>query len=146
MNDKCDKCKNDVKIEKREILEYPAYLIIRLNIGEFREKEGFINSDELNYNIKYNKIKDLKSFTSKKNKNYNEISNYKYSLINSILYSKIDQKIKFHCICKSPLGLQNQNVWISFVCNNKPKEIEKYNEYYYDKTKPIILFYKLEKK
>ena len=146
MNDKCEKCKNYVKIEKREILEYPSYLIIRLNIGEFREKEGFINSDELNYNIKYNKIKDLKSFTSKKNKNYNEISNYKYSLINSILYSKIEQKIKFHCICKSPLGLQNQNVWISFVCNNKPKEIEKYNEYYNVETKPIILFYKLEQK
>lgn len=144
MNGKCKKCEEDVIISKREIIEYPLYMIVRLNLGEFKEGKGFVNIDEFNYNIDYDKIEQLQMFFSSKNKKYDDINNYEYNLINSIVYSKLGNKIKFHCFCKSPLGPINQNVWISFVCNAKPQEINRgYNN---DISKPIILFYNLQKK
>ena len=147
MNGKCKECQKDVLIHKREILEYPLYLIIRLNIGEFKEGQGFNDNDEYNYRINYTKIETLQKFFSNKNIKYNDINNYEYNLVNKILYSKIEQNniksIKFHCFCKSPIGPLNQNVWISFVCNAKPKEISK--DYYNDISKPIILFYSFQK-
>ena len=88
MNGKCKECQKDVLIHKREILEYPLYLIIRLNIGEFKEGQGFIDNDEYNYRINYTKIETLQKFFSNKNIKYNDINNYEYNLVNKILYSK----------------------------------------------------------
>ena len=44
--EKCPFCKNKVEISKRKILEYPSYLIIRLKIGNYEEKKGFVNMND----------------------------------------------------------------------------------------------------
>ena len=138
--EKCPKCGNKAKIIKKEIIHYPDYLIIRLNIGEFKEKEGFVkNVDIPKYQIKYDKIKKLKDYCSNKSIQYNNIHNYVYNLICMIQYTKIEEKITFLSFCK-PFS-EAYSEWISFVCNTKPRF---YNNYHYEYAEPYILFYKLQ--
>ena len=143
MYNRCSKCKNQKKLIKREILEYPPFLIIKLNLGEFKEKEGFISNIHTNYDINYDTIKEIKDYYSKKNKKYNDINNFEYNLISMIQYSNYERKIKFFSICKSFFGPINNKYWISFVSNSKPKGLK---TYYNDISQPYILFYKLQKK
>ena len=138
MYEKCSKCNKNKKIIKREILEYPPFLIIKLNIGEFKEKEGFINNIDTNLEINYDKIKEIKNYYSNQNKQYNNIHNYEYDLISMIQYSKIEEKIIFFSICKSFFGPINNKYWISFVSNSKPKGLKTYHN---DISQPYILFY-----
>jgi hypothetical protein len=78
----CPKCKKDAKIIKKEILEYPSYLIIRLKRGEYIEKKGFINNIDINdIKIKYGKIKHINIFHSPLNKeDNNNICFYKNNI------------------------------------------------------------------
>jgi ubiquitin C-terminal hydrolase len=66
MMEKCSSCKNKSEISKRKILEYPSYLIIRLKIGDFVEKEGFVNMNEeiSSLMIKFKEIKNMEYYAS----------------------------------------------------------------------------------
>ena len=143
MYNKCSNCKKQKKLIERKILEYPLFLMIKLKIGEYKEKEGFINGLNTNLEIVYDKINIIKNYLSNKNKKYNDINNYEYNLISMVQYSKIEEKIKFFSICKSLFGPLNNKYWISFVSNSKPKGLK---TYYNDISQPYILFYKLQKK
>ena len=92
---KCEFCEKKVKIIERIILDYPSYLIIRLNIGEFESINGFnkVTSAMQNLNIDYDKIKNLKEYCSNKIRNYSSIDNYEYVLMNMIKYSKKMEKL-----------------------------------------------------
>ena len=139
---KCD-CGKKAKIIERKILYYPAYLIIRLNIGEFESSNGFnkLTSDMQNLNIGYDKIVNLKEYCSNKIRNYSSISNYEYVLMNMIKYSKNNGEIKFISYCKSLFGI-NDGPWIFFDYGKKPIVQD-----YKDKDSfPYILFYKLKEK
>ena len=114
----CPKCNKKIKINKREILKYPQYLIIRLDRGEFKEKKGFIN----NINIKFNNsnislicdiLKNIKRYYSNHAKKYN----CEYHLISRINYEDINESIKFNSSCKSP-----NNEWILFDFISPPKK------------------------
>ena len=142
--EKCPKCGKNAKIVKKEILHYPSYLIVRLNFGEFKEKEGFIKKDDIQYYyIKYDKIKILKDYCSNKSAQYNDIQNSKYYLNCMIHYTKLQEKenenetkIKFLSICKA----YGSKKWISFICNSTPRILNNYNN---NIVQPYILFYKL---
>ena len=138
---KCHKCVNKVKIIKKEILEYPHYLIIRLKIGEFVEKKGFVNLIDTNVEVNYDRINKIKNFYSNKNKRYDNIDNYEYNLISMVEYSNIKGEVVFISFCKNPLD--NQKSWISFICDSKPKIIQNYEN---DIATPYILFYKFQEK
>lgn len=140
----CSKCGNIAKIIKREILKFPPYLIIRLKLGEFDEKKGFLNKLDMP-DINFNKIESLKDYFSKKNKTYNSIDNYEYDLISMIYYLKKDEEIKFLSSCKSPFGPIGLNTWILFNCDSKPIEFNKENNKNFSSC-PCLLFYKLTKK
>ena len=114
----CPKCNKKIKINKREILKYPQYLIIRLDRGEFKEKKGFIN----NINIKFNNsnislicdiLKNIKRYYSNHAKKYN----CEYHLISRINYEDTNESIKFNSSCKSP-----NNEWILFDFISPPKK------------------------
>lgn len=140
----CPDCKKDkATIRKKEILEYPSYLIIRLNVGEFDSKKGFINvtSDIQYLSIRYEKINDLKQYCSKKIRNYSTIDNYEYDLINMVKYSKNNDIIKFVTFCKSLFGVINKKNWIFFDYGQKPVE----KDYQNKDSFPYILFYKFQK-
>ena len=139
---KCD-CGKKAKIIERKILYYPAYLIIRLNIGEFESSNGFnkLTSDMQNLNIGYDKIVNLKEYCSNKIRNYSSISNYEYVLMNMIKYSKNNGEIKFISYCKSLFGI-NDGPWIFFDYGKKPIV----RDYKNKDSFPYILFYKLKKK
>ena len=143
---KCTKCGNYAKIMKKEILEFPLYLIIRLDLGSFDEKIGFksIDLDSLSkIYINYYKISNLSEYCSNKNRRYTNINKYEYDLINMIKYQNVDNKISFLSICQSPFGLINQNSWISFECDKSPINVKTYLKEY---SLPCILFYKLQEK
>ena len=141
-HEKCPKCGNKAKMIKRKIIHYPNYLIIRLNIGEYKEKEGFVKKGDIPiYQIKYDKIKKIKDYCSNKSIQYNNIHNSVYDLICMIQYAKIENKITFLSFCKPFSGTHSK--WISFVCNSKPRN---FNNYYSDLAEPYILFYKLQNK
>ena len=144
--EKCPKCGKNAKIVKKEILHYPSYLIVRLNFGEFKEKEGFIKKDDIQYyNINYEKIKILKDYCSNKSVQYNDIQNSIYNLECMIHYTKIvekeneKEKIIFLSFCKAYAS----NKWISFICNSQPRIL---NHYQNSIVQPYILFYKLKVK
>jgi hypothetical protein len=137
----CPKCKKDAKIIKKEILEYPSYLIIRLKRGEYIEKKGFINNIDINdIKIKYGKIKHINIFHSPLNKEDNNIKR-EYELICMVNYMKDTktEKIRFISICKN---YTTKKYWISFVCNSRPQKLQK--DYENDVSLPYILFYKLK--
>ena len=136
----CPNCGKQSKIIKREIVKYPKYLIIRLILGEFDGKKGFLikNKDMIELDIKYDCIKNLESFSYKNKKNDNKSMIYK--LLNLVNFYYEDNKIKFSCICKS---LFNKRSWISFICSSAPAEIKGYAN---SKLKPYLLFYELSEK
>jgi len=151
--EECPSCKNQVEISKRKILEYPSYLIIRLKIGDFEEKKGFVNMNDKipSYNIKLKEITDMEIYISdslKKNKANNK---YEYELLSMICYlkdSKDNNKIKFISICNNIVD--NDEAWIYFMCNNTTHTIYKNYEKLIErltlkKEQPYILFYKLKK-
>lgn len=136
----CPKCKIQSPIIKKEILEYPQYLIIRLNEGEFKGDKGFDTKNDIpEININYKKINYIKIYHSKKTvKNNNKLE---YNLICLINYLFEDNnKIRFISICKLLLGL-NKKRWISFSCGSEPKQLE--GDYRNDISHPYILFYQL---
>ncbi len=142
ISEPCPNCKKNAKIVKKEMLEYPPYLLIRLNRGEFEEKKGFVNNIDIpDININYEIIKYINTFCSNKIKKYNNIM-FEYELICLINYINID-KIRFSSICKF-ISNVNKNIWISFLCNSAPKQLS--HSYKNDISKPYILFYKLNKK
>lgn len=142
ISEPCPHCKKNAKIVKKEMLEYPPYLLIRLNRGEFEEKKGFVNNIDIpDININYEIIKYINTFCSNKIKKYNNIM-FEYELICLINYINID-KIRFSSICKF-ISNVNKNIWISFLCNSAPKQLS--HSYKNDISKPYILFYKLNKK
>ena len=104
--EKCPKCGKNAKILKKEIIHYPSYLIVRLNLGEFKEKEGFINKDNMPYYfVNCDKIKELKKYCSNKSLQYNNIGDSIYNLISMIHYTKLEEEgketaIKFSSFCK----------------------------------------------
>ena len=137
----CPKCKKDAKIIKKEILEYPPYLIIRLKRGEYIEKKGFVNNIDINdINIKYGKIKHINIFHSPLIKEYNNIKR-EYELICMVNYMKDTktEKIRFISICKN---FTTKKYWISFICNTRPQKLKK--DYENDVSLPYILFYQLK--
>ena len=132
----CPNCGIKAKMIKKEILEYPQYLIIRLNQGKFDAKKGFIENIEIPIqDIKYEKITEISNNSGKN-------INFEYNLIGMINYCNKDEKIYFLSIFKSPI-IQFKDVWILFLCDAKPEQlVQSYeNEY----SKPYILFYKIQK-
>ena len=150
--EECPSCKNKVEIINRKILEYPSYLIIRLKIGDYEEKKGFVNMNETipSFEIKLKEIKNMEIYISdslKKNKTNNK---YEYELLSMICYLKDlkdNNKIKFISTCKNILD--NIGTWIYFMCNNKAKIFKNYKKLIdyltENKAQPYILFYELKK-
>ena len=134
----CPKCKTESKIIKKEILEYPQYLIIRLNEGEFKGDKGFDIKDDIpDININIKKIKYMKIYHSKKYNNNNNNNKLEYNLISIINYL-FDDKI-FISICKLK-QMFNKMRWVSFMCNSNPKELS--GDFRNSVSHPYILFYK----
>ena len=129
----CPKCGNKAEMIKKEILEYPEYLIIKLDQGKF-EKDGFKDSFEISIDIDY---KEINKISNNSGKNIN----FEYKLISMIKYCYSREKLYFISICKSPISFI-KNVWISFLCGSDAKEL--LQDYKNDYSKPYILFYKLE--
>jgi hypothetical protein len=149
--EECPSCKKKIEITKRKIIAYPSYLIIRLKIGDYEEKKGFVNMNQKvsNLSIKFKEIKNMEVYISdslKKNK-----TNNKYELLSMICYLKDlkdNNKIKFISICKNIID--NDEAWIYFMCNNENHKIYKnYEELIKsisnNDTLPYILFYELKK-
>ena len=130
----CPKCGNKAEMIKKEILEYPEYLIIKLDQGKL-EKNRFKDSFEISIDIDYAKIIEISNNSGKN-------INFEYKLISMIKYCYYGEKLYFVSICKSPISLI-KNVWISFLCDSDAKEL--LQDYKNDYSKPYILFYKLEK-
>jgi len=148
--EECPSCKNKVEISKRKILEYPSYLIIRLKIGDYEEKKGFINMDEQisSLNIKLKEIENMEVYISDSLKINKKNNKYEYELLSMICYLKDNNKIKFISISENILN--NDKTWIYFECNNKTHKIYKDYDTLTKNLKeknamPYILFYKLKK-
>ena len=151
--EECPSCKKKVEIIKRKILEYPSYLIIRLKIGDYKEKEGFVNMNEQISSriLKFKEINDMEIYISDSLKKDKTNNKYEYELLSIICYLKDstdNNKIKFISICKNIID--NDETWIYFMCNNENHIIFKdYDELQENLSKdnahPYILFYKLNK-
>mgnify|MGYP002624805756 CR=1 FL=1 len=145
----CPNCKKEAEIIKREILEYPAYLIIRLKIGDYKEKEGFVNINIIpNLKVKFNEIKKMETYLANSLQTNKNNNNYEYELQSMVCYLKNNNKIEFISICQNII--ENDKTWISFMCNNQIHKIymnyEKLLEgLFKENTEPYILFYKLKK-
>ena len=117
LSKKCPLCQKDAKIISREILEYPSYLIIRLNRGKFDGEKGFIdNIDIHDVKIKFDKILYIKNYRSSQIKD-KENNNIKYELISMVNYYNSGETKEFISICRSPLVQNIKSAWISFACN-----------------------------
>ena len=140
----CPQCGNKLIIIGRKIIDYPEYLIIRLNRGKFNEKDGF--EEKKSFAIDYENIENLEDYSSEKI--INEKINYKkYSLIDMVNFyeDKEYNDIRFLSICKTPYCPKDVEIWIKFKCNESPQQLKGgYKED--DESDPYLLFYKLEKK
>ena len=137
----CPECENKLIIIGRKIIDYPEYLIIRLNKGKFNEKDGFEENES--FAINYENIENFEIYSSEKITN-EKINSKKYVIVNMVNSYK-DKNIRFLCICKSPYGPKNKEIWIKFKCNEPPSRLNggfKEDE----ESDPYILFYKLENK
>lgn len=136
----CKECGNKLAIIGRKIINYPEYLIIRLNRGKFNEKDGFEEKQSLSIN--YEKIVNLGNYSSEKIINEN-INSKEYNLINMVNSYK-DKNVRFLSICQiKNIPAKKKVIWAKFKCNETPEKIkEDFKED--EETEPYILFYKLE--
>ena len=136
----CPNCKTESKIIKKEILEYPQYLIIRLKEGKFEGDEGFKIQDDIpNIKIFYKKIKYMRVYQSNKIESYKR--NIQYNLISMINYLFYENQIRFISICKLIYEFEKKS-WISFSCGSPPEELK--GGYGNSRSYPYILFYQLQ--
>ena len=122
----CPECKNKLIIIGRKIINYPEYLIIRLNKGEFNEKDGFEFKES--FFINYENIENLENYCSEKIINEN-INSKKYVIINMVnsyedKNDKNDKNVRFLSICKNVYGPKNKETWIKFKCNEPAEKIK----------------------
>ena len=140
----CPNCGNKLIIIGRKIIDYPEYLIIRLNRGKFNEKDGF--EEKQSYAINYENIEKLEDYSSKNIIN-DKINTKKYALIDMVNFYEDEENkdIRFLSICKSPYSPKGVVIWIKFKCNESPQYLKDgYKED--DESEPCLLFYKLENK
>ena len=140
----CPQWGNKLIIIGRKIIDYPEYLIIRLNRGKFNEKDGF--EEKESFAIDYENIEKLEDYSSEKIINEN-INSKKYALINMVnpYEDKEKNEIRFLNICKSPYTPKGVVNWIKFKCNEPAQQLKGgYKED--DESEPYLLFYKLESK
>ena len=142
----CPNCGNKLIIIGRKIISYPEYLIIRLNRGEFNQKDGFEEKKSFSlFSINYENIENLENYSSEKIINGN-INSKKYVLINMVNSYKDEQKneVRFLSICNNPYA-PKAKIWIKFKCNEPHQKLkdgykeDNESEYY-------ILFYRLQTK
>ena len=104
----CNTCKNSANF-KKEILSCPPFLLVRLNRGELEGKKGFVNNVDIpNHKIRYDTIKFnediLSNIIKKQNKKHKDIE---YDLISMVNYLKIEDKIEFINLSKSPFLIED---------------------------------------
>ena len=144
----CNICgANKAKLIERKIIELPNYLIIRINWGNFKNKEGF------NCEIDY--IKPSYQYLE-----YIEIIEINEDYLNGISFNNDDELIKDSVEYKlfstidyykdtnifiSKYRIKEEgkrNNWYNFWCGEKGKETTTYIDHF---TVPCLLFYEKNK-
>jgi hypothetical protein len=134
----CPICKRNNFIVTKKIVKLPTYLVIRVNWGEFKDKEGFNFPIEF-IKTTYEYLDNIESLEFRKdyfdtdNKINNEKNEYKlFSIINYI-----EEKNIF--ITKFKLKEEgNSDNWYSIWCNSKGKESQNFEDSF---GHPYLLFY-----